>query len=181
VKGAGDADASLVRRCRSGDRTAFEELVVRYQKPVFNVALRLLRNPDDARDVAQTTFLKAFEHLDDYDPSFRFYSWLYRIAINESLTTRSARRPIQEVSDEEADESPGPDRCVEGEETRQAIEDALMKIRPELQAVVVLRHVMHLSYQDMSQILQVPEKTVKSRLYSARQLLREQLLHHATT
>jgi RNA polymerase sigma-70 factor (ECF subfamily) len=144
------------------------------------VALRLLRNPDDARDVAQTTFLKAFEHLDDYDPSFRFYSWLYRIAINESLTTRSARRPVQEVSDEEVDESPGPERCVEGEQTRQAIEDALMRIRPELQTVVVLRHFVHLSYHDMSEILQVPEKTVKSRLYSARQLLRERLLQHAT-
>ena len=154
---------------------------MRYQKPVFNVALRLLRDPDDARDVAQTTFLKAFEHLDDYDPSFKFYSWLYRIAINESLTMRSARRPAEEVSDEEADESPGPERRVEGEETRQAIEDALMRIKPELQAVVVLRHFMHFSYQDMSQILQVPEKTVKSRLYSARQLLRERLLQHVTS
>ena len=181
MTGAGDADALLVRRCRNGDRTAFEELVVRYQRPVFNVALRLLRDPDDARDVAQNTFLKAFEHLEDYDPSFRFYSWLYRIAINESLTTRSARRRVEEVSDEAADEAPGPERRVESEETRQAIEDALMRIKPELQAVVVLRHFMHLSYQDMSQILQVPEKTVKSRLYSARQLLRERLLQHATS
>ena len=181
MNGAGDADASLVRRCRNGDRAAFEELVVRYQKPVFNVALRLLRDPDDARDVAQTTFLKAFEHLDDYDPNFRFYSWLYRIAINESLTARAARRPVEEVSDDAADESPGPERCVEGAETRQAIEDALMRIKPELQAVVVLRHFMHLSYQDMSQTLQVPEKTVKSRLYSARQLLRELLSQHVTS
>ena len=181
MKGAVDGDASLVRRCRNGDRSAFEDLVVRYQKPVFNVALRLLRDPDEARDIAQTTFLKAFEHLADYDPNFRFYSWLYRIAINESLSTRSARRPVEDVSDEEEDESPGPERCVEEDETRQAIEGALMKIKPELQAVVVLRHFMHLSYQDMSQILQVPEKTVKSRLYSARQLLRERLLQHATS
>ena len=77
-----DDDATLVRRCREGDRAAFEQLVVRYQKPVFNAALRLLHDPEDARDVAQTTFLKAFEHLGDYDPSFKFYSWIYRIAVN---------------------------------------------------------------------------------------------------
>jgi len=175
-----DDDATLVRRCRDGDRAAFERLVMRYQKPVFNAALRLLSDPEDARDVAQTTFLKVFEHLGDYDPSFKFYSWIYRIAVNESLNALGSRKPCEGLNGEEADAAPGPDRQLEGEQTGQAIEEALMRLKPELRTVIVLRHFMHLSYQDMSDILLLPEKTVKSRLYSARQLLRDHLLQYGT-
>jgi RNA polymerase sigma-70 factor (ECF subfamily) len=175
-----DDDATLVRRCREGDRAAFERLVVRYQKPVFNAALRLLRDPEDARDVAQTTFLKVFEHLGDYDPSFKFYSWIYRIAVNEALDVLGSRKPCEGLNGEEADAAPGPDRQLEGEQTGRAIEEALMRLKPELRTVIVLRHFMHLSYQDMSDILLLPEKTVKSRLYSARQMLRDHLLQHGT-
>jgi RNA polymerase sigma-70 factor (ECF subfamily) len=173
-------DSGLVQRCRAGDRRAFERLVVRYQKPVFNAALRMLRNPQDALDVAQTTFLKAFEHLDDYDPSFRFYSWIYRIAVNESLNALGSRRAFQGINGEEPDEAPGPDLQTEGDQTRREIEAALMGISPELRAVIVLRHFIQLSYRDMADILQLPEKTVKSRLYSARQLLRDRLLLRET-
>jgi len=171
-----DDDPALVRRCRDGERSAFEQLVVRYQKPVYNAALRMLHDPQDAMDVAQTTFLKAFEHLADYDPSFKFYSWIYRIAVNESLNTLGARKSLEAINGEEPDEAPGPDLQVEGEQTGRAIEDALMRITPELRSVVVLRHLMHLSYRDMSDILGLPEKTVKSRLHSARMALRQDLL-----
>jgi RNA polymerase sigma-70 factor (ECF subfamily) len=173
-----DDDGTLVRRCRDGNRGAFEQLVVRYQRPVYNAALRLLRDAEDARDVAQTTFLKAFEHLADYDPSYKFYSWIYRIAVNESLNALGRRKPAEAISGEEPDEHPGPERQVEGEQTTRAIEEALMRIKPELRTVVVLRHFLHLSYQDMGELLALPEKTVKSRLYSARQLLREDLVAH---
>ena len=173
-----DDDRRLVRRCRAGDRTAFEQLVLRYQKPVYNAALRLLRDPEDARDVAQTTFLRAFEHLADYDPTFKFYSWIYRIAVNAALNTLGSRKPLEGISGEEVDDAAGPEQRVEGEQIEKAIEDELMGINPELRTVMVLRHFMHLSYQDMSDILLIPEKTVKSRLYSARQLLRQRLLQH---
>jgi RNA polymerase sigma-70 factor, ECF subfamily len=171
-------DATLVRSCLAGDRTAFEKIVVRYQRAVFNAALRLLHNAEDARDVAQSTFLKVFEHLANYDPRFKFYSWIYRIALNEALDALGARRPAEHSDSERADQSPGPERQVESEQTGRAIEDALMRITPELRAVLVLRHFLNLSYQDMSDVLVLPEKTVKSRLYSARQLLREDLRAH---
>lgn len=170
-------DGTLVQRSLEGNRAAFEELVVRYQRPVYNAALRLLRDPEEAKDVAQTTFLSVFEHLADYDPSYKFYSWIYRIAVNESLNTLGRRKPSEEISGEEVDSAPGPDRHAESEQTRGAIEAALMRINPELRSVVVLRHLMHLSYEDMAQALSVPEKTVKSRLYSARQQLRTMLVH----
>jgi RNA polymerase sigma-70 factor (ECF subfamily) len=168
-------DATLVRRCLEGDRDAFAQLVVRYERPVFNAALRLLREPADAMDVAQTTFLKAYEHLATYDPSFKFYSWIYRSAVNESLDTLNSRKPLEDLDHERADDAPGPDRQVEGQQARRALEDALMRLTPELRAVIVLRHFMHLSYEDMGDILLLPAKTVKSRLYSARHALRDRL------
>jgi RNA polymerase sigma-70 factor (ECF subfamily) len=172
-------DRILVSRCRQGDRGSFEQLVLRYQRPVFNAALRLLRNPEDARDVTQTTFLKAYGHLEDYEPRFKFYSWIYRIAVNEALNVLQARKPLGQISGDEPDESPGPERQAEGEQMGEAIEEALMSIKPELRTVVVLRHSLHLSYEDMSEVLKLPAKTVKSRLYEARQLLRELLLRRS--
>lgn len=169
-------DATLVRRCLEGNRRAFEELVVRYQKPVFNAALRMLHEPADAMDVTQTTFLKAYEHLADYDPSFKFYSWIYRIAVNESLDALGSRKPFQPINGEKADEAPGPDRQIQGEQVQRVLENALMRMTPELRSVIVLRHFMHLSYEAMGDILLLPTKTVKSRLYSARQVLREHLI-----
>ena len=168
-------DPTLVQRCREGDRDAFERLVIRYQKPVFNVALRMLHNRQDALDVAQTTFLKAFEHLADYDPAFRFYSWLYRIAINESLNALALRRPRGELDADTADERPGPDRNAEGDQALQAIEDALMVLSTELRTVTVLRHITQLSYLEIAEALGLAEKTVKSRLHSARERLRDHL------
>lgn len=166
----------MVQRCRGGDLRAFDRLVIRYQKPVFNAALRMLRNPEDARDVAQTVFLKVFEHLGQYDPNLRFYSWIYRIALNESINVLGRSRHCEAISGDEVDQTPGVERQVESEQMSLAIEQALLRIPPEHRAVIVLRHFQHLSYEDISDILEIPEKTVKSRLYSARQQLRELLL-----
>jgi RNA polymerase sigma-70 factor (ECF subfamily) len=168
-------DATLVLRCRKGERHAFERLVIRYQKPVFNLAMRMLRNRQDALDVAQTTFLKAFEHVGDYDPAFRFYSWLYRIAINECINALALRKPRGELDANTPDEGPGPDNAAEGDQALHAIEDALMRISPELRTVAVLRHITQLSYEDIAETLGLPEKTVKSRLHNARERLRDHL------
>jgi RNA polymerase sigma-70 factor (ECF subfamily) len=169
-------DGTLVRRCLDGDQRAFDRLIVRYQKPVFNAALRMVRNPEDARDVAQTVFLKVFEHLADYDPNLRFYSWIYRIALNESINALGRLRRCEAITGDEVDQAPGLERQVESEQMMSAIESSLMRIQPDYRAVIVLRHFLHLGYEDIGDILEVPEKTVKSRLYTARQLLRDLLI-----
>jgi len=165
-------DGSLVRRCCGGDRRAFEVLVARYQKTVYNAALRMLHDREEARDVVQTVFLKAYENLDGYDPKFKFYSWLYRIALNESIDTLQRRRPIGALDLDAPDDGPGPEEAVGQGQARDGLLRALMTLSTEYRAVVVLRHFVDCSYEDMAQILGVPEKTVKSRLFSARQLLR---------
>jgi RNA polymerase sigma-70 factor (ECF subfamily) len=170
-----DGDGALVQRCRDGDRRAFERLVTRYERPVFNAALRMLRNPEDARDVAQTVFLKVFEHLADCDPKFKLYSWIYRIALNESINVLGRRKRLEPLGGDEPDETPGPDDELHGEQLNRGIRRALMRIKPEYRAVIVLRHFLECSYHDMGGILELPEKTVKSRLFAARQLLRDVL------
>ena len=170
-----DSDGTLVQRCRDGDRNAFGRLVDRYQKPVYNAALRMLRNPEDARDVAQTVFLKVYEHLGDYDPTHKFYSWIYRIALNESINVLDRRRRLEPISGDEIDERLGAEDEVANEQSAQRVQRALMTIKPEYRAVIVLKHFLELSYEDVGQVLQLPEKTVKSRLFTARQLLKDAL------
>lgn len=167
-----DDDAELVRRCVRGDRRAFERLVLKYQKPVFNAALRMLRHPEDARDVAQTVFLKAYEHLAEYDPSHRFYSWIYRIALNESINQLNGRKRVSPVPEDEPSDGPGPEQEVDLELSGRRIQAALMTLGDDYRAVIVLRHFLDCSYEEIAEVLQLPEKTVKSRLFSARQLLR---------
>jgi RNA polymerase sigma-70 factor (ECF subfamily) len=170
-----DSDGLLVERCREGDRRAFEALVDRYQKPVFNAALRMLRNPEDARDVAQTVFLKVFEHLADYDPKYRLYSWIYRIALNESINVLDRRHRHEPIVGDEVDERRGAEDEVSSQQIGLRVQRALMTLKPEYRAVIVLKHFVDLSYEDIGQTLQLPEKTVKSRLFTARQLLKDAL------
>ena len=170
-----DSDGILVQRCREGDRRAFETLLGRYEKPVFNAALRMLRNPEDARDIAQTVFLKAYEHLADYDPKYRFYSWIYRIALNESINALNSRKRLVPIAGDEVDERRGADADLESEQLSDRVQAALMNIKSEYRAVIVLKHFLDMSYEDIGQILELPEKTVKSRLFTGRQLLKDAL------
>ena len=169
-----ESDETIVGRCLAGDQAAFEAIVNRYQRGLFNVALRLLGNYEDARDCAQVAFVKAYEHLDTFDTSQRFFSWIYRILRNECLNTLRARRPSEPVSLEWA-AAGGPADSLMVSERQQAVQAALLGLSAEYREVVVLRHFTELSYDDIASALGIPVKTVKSRLYSARQRLGERL------
>lgn len=165
-------DLELVRSCRQGDTRAFDGLVRRYEKPVFNAALRMVRDREEARDIAQTVFVKAWEQLATFDPRFRFYSWLYRIAINESLNHLRAGGRNTPIEGDPPSASDDPLRTLESAETESRVQDALMKLKAEYRTVIVLRHFLDCSYEDIASIAGIPDKTVKSRLFSARQELR---------
>ena len=173
-----DADTALVERCRKGDWAAFTELVVRYQRPVYNAAFWVLRKPEDASDIAQIVFLKVAERLDEYDPRFKFFSWIYRIAVNESLNLLR-RNGREEALDSEIDlptsENADPERQASAAEVSRRIRSALMKMTPNDRVVLTLRHFSECSYEEIGQILDIDPKTVKSRLFEARQRLRELL------
>ena len=168
-------DTDLVTRTLEGDRRAFEALIGRYDRPVYNAAFRMLNDSDDARDVAQTVFLKAYEKLGDFNPEFRFFSWIYRIALNESVNHLNRRGRTEELAEEPAAGQAGPDDEMDREMQRRRLQVALMRIKPDYRAVIVLKHFLDCNYAEISRILDIPEGKVKSRLYSGRQLLKDAL------
>lgn len=171
-----DVDAARVRDCLGGDPQAFAALVEQYEKPIYNIALRMLRNSEDARDVAQSVFLKAYQKLSSYDPQYKFYSWIYRMAINESLNIlRVQIRNAGPVDEQLPADDAGPSEILVEDQRREVVLEAVDKLKPEHRAVIVLRYFVDRSYEDMGQILGIDARTVKSRLYTARQLLKEQL------
>jgi RNA polymerase sigma-70 factor, ECF subfamily len=174
-----ETDEALLARYMRGDRDAFAMLVVRYQKPLYNAAFWVLRNAEDARDVTQNAFLRVAERCDDYDPKYKFFSWIYRITINEALNFRRRHGREEELDDEvelPAAESANPEwKVAEGQQSGR-VRAALMGMSANDRMVLTLRHFSECSYEEIAQILDLDEKTVKSRLYEARQRLRA-LLH----
>ena len=166
----GDPDAALVARCLAGEVDAFEPLVLRYQRVLFNVAVRMLGDREDARDVTQEAFLKAYQKLASFDPSYRFFSWMYRIVLNESLNARSRRRPGVPLDREPVDPGSPEDGAARPRAAgpRAGGPAGLATADRE---VLVLRHFAELSYADIGTALGIAEKTVKSRLHEARQRL----------
>lgn len=168
-------DLALVRQSQAGQTEAFEILVTRYQKVMYTVALRMLGNPEDARDATQDAFVKAYHGLATFDANYRFFSWMYRILVNECLNARRNRRP-EEALDADTEGTGTPFDTTLESERREQIQLALLRLSPEYRAVIVLRHFAGQSYGEIAEELSIPEKTVKSRLYSARQQLGELLL-----
>ena len=171
-----ETDALLVLRCRDGDRLAFDALLGRHSRQVFSAAFRILHNREDAFDVTQTAFLTAYERFDRYDPGQPFLSWLYRIAVNQALDVVRARRPMEMLAEEPVDDHDGPDEMAAHDQNELCMQRALMKLSVEYRTVIVLKHLQGCSYEDMALILECPVKTVKSRLFTARQALRAVLV-----
>jgi RNA polymerase sigma-70 factor (ECF subfamily) len=168
-------DAALVDRCRAGDSAAFGMLAERHRRVLQSVAYRLLGDREDAKDATQTTFVKALEHLDGYDPSRRFFSWVYAILRNECLNMLRARREAGPIDGELA-RGAGPLEAAEAAERHRHVQAALLALPVEQREVVVLRHFAGLSYEEIARAVGVPAKTVKSRLFTGRQRLGELLL-----
>jgi RNA polymerase sigma-70 factor (ECF subfamily) len=170
-----ELDRIAVERCLDGDLDAFGSLIERYQRPVFNTVLHMVGDAEDAREVCQQAFMKAFEHLASYDRERKFFSWMYRVAVNESINYLKARRPHESLSESLPHPRLNPAERFQELEEWTHLHEAIMNLDPNYRAVIILRHFVHFSYNEISDILSVPEKTVKSRLFTARQQLREAL------
>jgi RNA polymerase sigma-70 factor (ECF subfamily) len=170
-----DADRAALARFRAGDPAAFRELVERYQRPVYNAAFWILRDAEDARDVAQTVFLTLAERANEYDPRHKLFSWIYRMAVNEALNV-ARRSGREEALDDDADfpdeNGTGPEQSAEDGQRALAVRGALARLSVSDRTVITLRHFAELPYSEIALALDVDEKTVKSRLYEARQRLR---------
>ena len=168
-------DRMSVARCLDGEADAFDEIVERYQGPLYNAIVRMGADREDARDICQRAFLKAYEHLADYDPQRRFFSWLYRVAINEAINAIKAKPHWEPLKPDMEDAHRNPEQELQVAEQDRELQYGLLQLDMKYRLALITRHFLQLSYEEMAVVLDLPEKTVKSRLFTARQLLREAL------
>ena len=164
-------EPELIRRSRGGSREAFGQLVARYQIPVYRVVRGILGSPSESEDVAQEVFLKAYANLAKFRGESGFFTWLYRIAVNEALRARK-RRTFANADALPEVEAPPPVPSEEDAPTLATLEKLLRKLSDEFRSIVVLRDIEGLSYSDIAETLEIPIGTVESRLFRARQELR---------
>src|SRR5579884_1117597 len=181
-------ELALVQRAKAGDVEAFEELVRRYDRNVFRIAQHITQNREDAEDVVQEAFLKAYGNLTKFQEQSKFYTWLVRIAVNEALMKLRRRKPERTVSLDEdikteedslpreiADWSPNPEQQYTQAELREILSKTIQGLPPGFRTVFVLRDVEGLSTEETAEMLGLSIPAVKSRLLRARLQLRERL------
>ncbi|MBI4575066.1 MAG: sigma-70 family RNA polymerase sigma factor [Planctomycetes bacterium] len=183
-------DALLVQRVQGGEAAAFDALVLRYQDRIYNLVRRMVGDDETARDLAQDVFLKAYRAMGSFKGDARFFTWLYRIALNTATSERRKLKVRRVVSSldrparaedgnggrpEPEDRGRPPDQVVAGSEVEGLIQAAIMDLDEEHRAVVVLKDIEDRDYEEIAAILGVPKGTVKSRLHRARVMLRQRL------
>lgn len=184
-------DADVVRLAQQGREFAFRELVRRYERPVFSLVFRMVRDRETAEDLSQDSFIKVLNNIDRYSPEFKFSSWLFKIANNVAID-HLRRRRIETISIDgsphattasdveattlklEIDQESALDE-LEAKELGSAIEQAIGKLRPEYRSCIMLRHVEGRSYEEIAATLDLPLGTVKTYIHRARHELREAL------
>ena len=184
-------EAALVAQSREGDGRAFGELVRRYEGKIFRLAQHVTQNREDAEDVLQETFLKAYEHLDQFQGTARFYTWIVRIAVNQALMKLRRRRTDRSVSLDEAIDAgedtivrevaawdENPEQKFSRAEFGQILDAAILGLEPAYRSVFVLRDIDELSTEETAAALGLSIPAVKSRLLRARLQLREKLTRH---
>ncbi len=191
VNYADQDDKQLVGLCRRGDERAARELVERFQRPVFSIVYRMVRDRERAEDLTQETFVRTFNNLDRYDRSYKFSSWLFKIAYNltvdhlrkKELRTISIHGSPDAVTADQQEATSvtlesyeeAPDVRLESLELAGQLEEAIGQLRAEYRTAILLRHVEGRAYEEIADIMDIPLGTVKTYIFRARRQLREDL------
>ncbi len=180
-----DKEQKLIKKCMDGNLKAFDELIEKYEKTAYNIALRMLKNPEDAMDVSQEAFIKIFKSIKTFNFESAFSTWLYRIVTNTCLdflrkkntNVYSIDNPIQtedgEIERDFPDDSNTPEELYEKKLTKELVNNAIEKLDENHKAVIILRDIQGFSYEEISNILDCSIGTVKSRINRARNNLKE--------
>jgi RNA polymerase sigma factor (sigma-70 family) len=182
-----ESEQALVTSALAGDQKAYKALFEMYRQAIFHITVKIVRNPDEANDLVQETFIKAFGSLKTYDHNYRFSTWLYKIAANSSIDflrkrkidSLSLDKPIPtkdgDVQMEIPDDTYNPEHDLRNRERTIGIEDAIDSLPEKYREVIVLRHKEDRSYEEIAEMLKVPVGTVKARIFRARELLKKKL------
>ncbi|MGK0269978.1 MAG: RNA polymerase sigma-70 factor (ECF subfamily) [Cocleimonas sp.] len=185
--GASQTDLELVRRVQSGDKSAFDVLVLKYQQKVINLVTRYVHDPHIAMDVAQESFIKAYRGLKNFRGDSAFYTWLYRISINTAknhLVSKSRRMPDDDIDAQEAEQYDGggmlrdlatPEHEMLTDEIRNTLNAAIEALPDDLRIAITLRELEGLSYEEISDAMDCPIGTVRSRIFRARESIEVEL------
>ncbi len=182
-----ESEQALVNLALGGDQKAYKALFEMHRQAIFHITVKIVRNPDEANDLVQETFIKAFGSLKTYDHNYRFSTWLYKIAANSSIDflrkrkidSLSLDKPIAtadgDVQMEIPDNTYNPEQDLHNRERSGGIEDAIESLPEKYKEVIVLRHKEDRSYEEIASMLKVPVGTVKARIFRARELLKKKL------
>ncbi|WP_405220113.1 MULTISPECIES: RNA polymerase sigma factor RpoE [Lentisalinibacter] len=181
------SDAALVKRVQQGDKQAFNLLVLKYQTKIVNLVMRYVRDPDEANDVAQEAFLKAYRALPRFRGDSAFYTWLYRIAVNtaKNYLVAAKRRPVEYDLDLQDPEQydmqarlkdiDSPERVLMKDEVQQTINEAIQDLPEDLRTAIVLRELEGMTYEEIAETMECPVGTVRSRIFRAREAISKRI------
>ncbi|MBW3552106.1 MAG: sigma-70 family RNA polymerase sigma factor [Gemmatimonadetes bacterium] len=187
------SDQDVIRQARDGRESAFRELIRRYERPLFSVIYRMIRDRELAEDLAQDTFIKVLNNIDKYDPGYKFSSWLFKIAHNTTVDHIRKKTPktlsldgsphartqeqAEATSFTAVDHAETPEQFTSSREVGTEIEAALLEIRPEYREAIMLWHIEGRPYEEIAQIMDLPLGTVKTYIHRGRNELRKRLEH----
>jgi RNA polymerase sigma-70 factor, ECF subfamily len=179
-------DDRLIAECLRGNTAAFGDLVARYQDRLYNTIVRLVDHAEDARDVVQETFLHAYQSLHSFKGDSLFFTWLYRIAVNTAISMKRKQRPVLRIQSAregenfqeplDRSEESRPSYALEMAEEERRIQDALGRLSPEHRAVLIMKDMDGMKYEEMAEVVDVAIGTIRSRLHRARLELRRILV-----
>ena len=190
MKSGIDGDEELVARCNSGDREAFNELVLKYQKKIFNVAYRFVGDQEEANDLAQEIFAAAYQNLKKFRGDSKFSTWLFQIATNRGknrfkylkrrgfFANKSSQNQDEDGESYQKvvpDFSTNPENILSSRQVQKVVQEAIEALEPDHRGIVILRDIEGFSYEEIAQMLDLPEGTTKSRLHRARMVIKEKL------
>lgn len=185
--GEKQTDLELVRRVQAGDKSAFDVLVIKYQQKVINLVTRYVHDPHIAMDVSQESFIKAYRGLKNFRGDSAFYTWLYRISINTAknyLVSKGRRMPDDDIDAQEAEQYDGggklreistPEREALTDEIQATVQNAIDALPDDLRIAITLRELEGLSYEEISETMDCPIGTVRSRIFRARESIEAEL------
>lgn len=182
-----ESEESLIKRALGGEQKAYQQLFEAHKQAIFHIVFKIVHNSEEAQDLVQETFIKAFGSLKTYNPNYRFTTWLYKIAANSSIdhirkkriNAFSLDRPVEtdegQVSMDVADSSYNPERDLSDKQKQVSITGAIDSLPEKYKQVIMMRHQEDQSYEDIAKALKVPVGTVKARIFRARELLKKKL------